>query len=174
MKETGILFTRPLVDAILEGRKTQTRRIINPAPDGRLFPRDGFWIEGALSPEHRIFRCPYGGPGDRLWVKTGYYKDAPNTRSGRRYIAGRFMPRHLSPLTLENLIVRAERLHDITEADAIAEGIERCTSNIDAVRGHLVKGSMEVDRYARLWDSINGPNAWAANPWVWVIEFKRL
>ena len=84
------------------------------------------------------------------------------------------MPRWASRITLEVVSVRVERLKDISDADALAEGVEKCTSDIEAVRDRLVNGSMHCDRYARLWESINGPGSWVLNPWVWVIEFKRI
>ena len=84
------------------------------------------------------------------------------------------MFRRDSRITLEIVSVRVERLQDISDADAIAEGIERCTEDIEAVRASLVNKSMHCDRYARLWDAINGPGSWDKNPYVWIIEFRRI
>jgi hypothetical protein len=157
------------------------------------------------------FRCPYGAPGDRLWVRetwalahlsvdcegvcddveefTGrliaanrdgywapiYAADAddinnhPSDRLVKRYRPSIHMPRWASRLTLEVVSVRVERLQDITEADAEAEGLAR---NEDFDRGPYANAREE---FAQLWNSINGKRApWVSNPWVWVITFKPL
>ena len=84
------------------------------------------------------------------------------------------MPRVLCRLELTIVRVRIERLHCITEADALLEGIEPATGNIDAIRKHLVKGSLVIDGFARGWDALNALRgyAWSSNPWVYVIDFK--
>lgn len=178
MSERPILFSGPMVRAILEGRKTVTRRVIR----GSL-PTDP-------APVH--FACPYGRKGDRLWVRETFYcddyryPDAPvedlrrlleyradhrcanweagcpcrdeNGRSNWR--PSIHMPRWACRLELEVVSVRAERLHEITDgAEVLAEGV--LTSSRDG--------------FANLWDEINGKRApWRDNPWVWRVEFRRV
>jgi hypothetical protein len=182
MKERPILFSAPMVRAILERRKTQTRRIMKPQPYGFLFQKPVKSLGGAE------IKCPYGQTGDRLWVRETWGTDAPNLDTCRRGVEsdGLFygpyyaadadwfdnhtvrmrpsihMPRWASRITLEITNVRVERLQDISREDAIAEG----TPPPDAAY------SMR-DSYMMLWESINGRGSWATNPWVWVIEFKR-
>lgn len=196
MKERPILFSAPMVRAILSGRKTQTRRAIKPAPmmvtDRRITPWEG--------PADALLKLlaesgrdsPYGQPGDRLWVRENgwerpertarmmrdgadtwapYYFDADGIteQEAEDFKAWGFkrrpsihMPRWASRILLEIVSVRVERLQDISEADAIAEG---CYTD---------PACPAYDAYGSLWEQINGPNSWAANPWVWVIEFKRV
>lgn len=314
MKERPILFSATMVRAILEGRKTQTRRAVKGVVDpdavevlgdsGEAFMHSNvcasfcdYACGGAL------LKCPYGVSGDRLWVReTWGYKSFGDARAGKpvyladcdgkrqarslRWRPSIHMPRHASRLTLEVVGVRVERLQDISEVDAIAEGIDPCAceSVFDAAVGRAkslprcyietedgtdcqlewcpkcaeresrkltrttgVKHTMHYDSgetdaprwcetcsallmedmsltdygidrelylendspedrpsyaargedaiiarglansvsqvqqgrlaqiaYATLWDSINGSGAWRANPWVWVIEFKRI
>ncbi len=247
MKERPILFSGPMVRAILEGRKTQTRRIIggrfhsqpvyiepNEATgstglwsyvewDGRGEP--GHYIEESFEPirERLLFTCPYGVPGDRLWVRETWNTwgtldhIAPNALpkdTGIAYAADMehpaqeacgkfrpsiFMPRWASRITLEVTGVRVERLQDISEADAVAEGVDvgqRATlpgderrlcvacggpknTHIGVVKACPQRSSVYSSLtwkggFHFLWESINGPGSWDANPWVWVIEFKRL
>ncbi|MEQ1751860.1 MAG: hypothetical protein ABL974_20730, partial [Prosthecobacter sp.] len=161
MKECPILFSGPMVRAILDGRKTQTRRIVKPQPSylveskcstyatslvdrhGDLYP--GLAAFGVYS-EEEAWPCPYGQPGDRLWVRETHRYDGldpniakqmrdPKTVQHRsdaddefvKWLPSIHMPRWASRITLEIVSVRVERLQDITEADAIAEGIERDT-----------------------------------------------
>jgi hypothetical protein len=165
MKERPILFSGEMVRAIQAGRKSQTRRIVN-----------GDVVEGATAKG-----CPYGTTGDRLWVRetfaTGYggifYRasEGDNCKSISGAIVpwkpSIFMPRKLSRLTLEIMAVRVERLQDISEFDAIAEGVLPC--------GH---DSFHTDQhscsYKTLWESINGHESWKSNPWVWVVTFKQV
>jgi hypothetical protein len=214
MKEHPILFSRPMVRAILEGRKTQTRRIVkHPA----IF-RNGafeFICNGqplALLPEDFVLHASrHGHPGDRLWVKETFAK----TEEGYLYrewsmydsmiLSGEqfgwdwtpsiFMPRTASRITLEITGVRVERLNDISEDNAAAEGVEsEIWDQSVSVRNYMVKDGWFNDwgiedtehviyvesekimrrSFSSLWESINGPDSWKANPWVWVIEFKRL
>lgn len=184
MKEHPILFSGDMAKAILDGRKTQTRRIVKPQPvevaepsgnsDGliRLKASDdclSTWSDA----------CPYGQAADHLWVKetflnnalSGYppvyfyradSKDKPEDRKWKPSI---FMPRIASRITLEITAVRVERLQDISSKDALAEGVDYDVSKPDG---------WPIDRYRKLWESINGKGSWDKNPWVWVLEFKRI
>ena len=182
MNQRPILFSAPMVRAILDGNKTQTRRICKPAqffslskvvevPDpqerGQVYNGSHFGDEdGEVQ-----FACPYGGRGDRLWVRESF--SPYEHREGCWYWADGniaahdctkpkpsiHMPRWASRITLEITGVRVERLQDISEADAISEGTPfPC--------GGWVGG------YQKLWESIHGPGSWDLNPWVWVVEFK--
>ncbi len=248
MKERPILFSAPMVRALLAGTKTQTRRIVKPQPHGSTggvivgqpavggsvahwYDKDG---RGVMSNEAMV-HCPYGAVGDRLWVREAWQEVHPlqvaagrYSREGRAGIPGPppvdyrviyradgeypaihhdhpdgthvaehpyralcigsecrlalshhaegrrpgywtpsiHMPRWASRLTLEITSVRVERLQDISEADAIAEGVRGNASGPYGCEGL-------IEDYADLWESINGPGSWDANPWVWVVEFKR-
>ncbi len=193
MKELPIRFSGPMVKAILDGSKTQTRRVVKQDRDGLLDCKptpawDAFW---------QCVACPYGKPGDRLWVRETfgiddedgavlYFADpdtAQNAEHARicedRYPRRRpsiHMPRWASRILLEITDVRVERVQDISEADAQAEGIEYserfegyCIGMAEHYHSHDPRLS-----YASLWESINGPDSWAANPWVWVVTFRRV
>ena len=207
MKERPILFSAPMVRAILAGSKTQTRRAL--APD--LFMSSGGAVvrmasAGPATTGIREAHCPYWRePGDRLWVRETWreWSDAawhyaadglvlPKQRDRElaEFLAQRapftwesytwrpsiHMPRWASRITLEVTGVRVERLQDISEADAIAEGI----TYSEALQGwHTEEGrhfhcAAPPKSYAGLWESINGPGSWDANPWCWVIEFRRV
>jgi len=219
MKERPILFTGPMVRAILDGSKTQTRRIVKPAPN--MAPALSA-IEnvngGFFDADSRAFECPYGQPGDRLWVReswgvvsndwdangnlTDWTPDRPATaitemRFGQGYYSGHaiyaadgsyewagdddgggeprsawhpsiHMPRAASRILLEIASVRVERLQDCSDDDARAEG---CSGYETSPFADPVPPSGE---YRELWESLNGTGSWDANPWVWVIEFKRV
>lgn len=187
MKERPILFSGPMVRAILDGRKTQTRRIVKPQPTKLAGPNfDGLWSD-AIDPVVRYFACPYGQPGDRLWVRETFaYTDSSindqpgwvyratdpdwSSMEGFRWKPPIFCTRSASRITLEITGVRVERLNDISEADAIAEGV---TITDSIVRDDSVHASRAwVESYRQLWEQINGAGSWEVNPWVWVIEFK--
>lgn len=197
MKERPILMNGAMVRATIDGRKTQTRREYK----NRKHPDFGCDIaasELAREPQHVIDRaCRYGQPGDRLWVRenfqpfiaddavwqgvnwktgAGYSISYPATDGIHEYIDADdnltdavkpsiHMPRWASRITLEITDVRVERLQDISDYDAMAEGC----SIVDMQHGDRL-----ASVFARLWESINGPGSWDANPWVWVIEFKRV
>lgn len=204
MKERPILFSGPMVRAILYGTKTQTRRVakfFDVDAAMQFAPRfeNGWWKAAAEGYE---CLCPYGQPGDRLWVKetfqTGEF--AMNEPSGPVYRAtdpdwsdcdewkwkpSIFMSRALSRITLEIVSVRVERVQEISEEDALAEGsyLDRCPclprkrdrTPLDAMfiqTGCIDHGT----EFKKLWDSINAKRGfgWAANPWVWVLEFQRM
>ena len=187
MKERPILFSGPMVRAILEGRKTQTRRVIKPQPTsdhGLVFEGIAPGKFGAVSDGE--ITCPYGTIGDRLWVKeTHHVRDAGYVDGTGRDIVYKaddedfpygwtpsiHMPRWASRINLEITGIRVERLQDISEEDAKAEGVGVHGGwNADETEyGVNARGP-----FSRLWDSINAKrHPWASNPWVWVIEFRR-
>ena len=202
MKERPILFKGPMVRALLDGTKTQTRRVvkmkrhqqIEEREDGTPWP----WMYDGDRDADSWMACPYGQPGDRLWVRETFaegihqladvnhwaYAADPfgnQQRLGDRWKPSIHMPRWASRITLEITGVRVERLQDISEADAIAEGIERQDDGIGWRRGPITadvpntatRTAFPKLAYQSLWESINGPGSWAANPWGWVIEFRR-
>jgi hypothetical protein len=201
MVEHPILFSAPMVQAILEGRKTQTRRIVKPAKSQSWATPDFFknvtshrLYDGFLALEH-----PEGGPGgcirvpwrasDRLWVretwarreysKKIYYRATPElgamfNREGDRWRPSIYMPRAASRITLEIMSVRVERLQDISEEDARAEGAPPNHPSIDAISREFGFKDFSRSWFAQLWESINGAGSWDANPFVWVVEFKKL
>lgn len=204
VKERPILFSGSMVRAILEGRKTQTRRIVNL---NRAYHdcgrheimewrnQNGFWF--GLYEWNTVARlqCPYGSVGERLWVReTWAPKSSWDVEAGCLYKASEpdqykdlpfkwkpsiHMPRWASRINLEITGVRVERLNDISEADATAEGIHNFGGDL-GLFGYDPKGTpcpmvggSATEAFALLWESINGPGSWALNPWVWVVEFKR-
>lgn len=196
MKERPILFSAPMVRAILEGQKTQTRRIYKNRkhPD---FGCDMAGCELVREQQHFIDRiCPYGQPGDRLWVREAWQGDkhdfdagimplyrATDERTEAGWRPSIHMPRWASRILLEVTAVRVERLQAISEADAIAEGIEsvrnegkywRDYSNPAGRDCESMTAVTPVESYRTLWESINGQGSWAANPWVWVVEFNKV
>ncbi|WP_336273783.1 hypothetical protein [Vreelandella indica] len=195
MKQRPILFNADMVRALLDGRKTQTRRLVKPAPgmvtNKSIEPWEGDPKALMALLERNNRGCPYGKPGDRLWVReahallprtayrasvgTGTIEQVEHPTDG--YTAAVFregfdrsgapkwrpsihMPRWASRITLEVVSVRVERLNDISAKDALEEGIALCQQPQEAFR--------------QLWESIHSPEGWSANPWVWVVEFKRL
>lgn len=220
MRERPILFSAPMVRAILEGRKTQTRRIVKPRhePDGvygcdpwigmqRLYKPDEapppgsvpWWNLGGINGAEQ--RCPHGQPGDRLWVREAwnwcyaaakdasgkgaedrelidYAADGHPSVFGFKWRPSIHMPRWASRILLEIVAVRVERLQDISEEDALAEGVyadAACNGMFTADGNtYTTKQDGAAGAYAELWESINGPSSWAANPWVWVVEFKKV
>ncbi len=194
MTDHPILFTGDMVQAILDG-KTQTRRIIKPQPEnGNSYFMYGDKKDLKLL-ENIGIKCPYGSPGDRLWVReTWLAYHVPDSHYGICYkesrdgqYEGRFsaalpqaekywtgedkwrpsihMPKWACRLWLEVISVRVERVQEISEADIKAEGV---------FQGNDGPKIRQI-RFMGLWDSINAKRGygWASNPWVWVIEFKR-
>jgi len=173
MKERPILFGAPMVRALIAGSKTQTRRIVKPH-HLKFFDQSAVDMVGAW--DKRPF--PYGKPGDRLWVREAWapkeidpeciiicYRATDDECNGP-WKPSIHMPRWASRITLEITGVRVERLQEISEADAIAEG---CQNSL-----HLPGGRFANENYAHLWWSIHGDESWEKNPWVWVIEFKKV
>lgn len=200
MKERPILFNGDMVRAILAGRKTQTRRIMNPQPIEN--EHGGFNLPNYFAGSEKTFRegalnfigCKLGKPGDRLWVKEthlNWWKLNPNDPSGKRifshvaaykadgyeleqgekWIPSIHMLRESSRINLEITNVRVERLQDIGEDDAIAEGANEWFET-GPFNGRESKTFCAG--YRRIWESIYDQRSWDKNPWVWVIEFKRV
>lgn len=196
MTERPILFSAPMVRALLDGRKQQTRRIVKTKHAGRIVgpagPCMAMEYTGIDNDGRDCFSaitCPYGQPGDRLWVREtwGYNPDHPgrigsicyradpgHQHDGISWKPSIHMRREASRITLEITAVRVERLQDISEADALAEGIAR---HADGSGFHTEDGrhysADPSESFASLWESINGPGSWDANPLAWVVEFKR-
>lgn len=192
MKERPILFNGEMIRAILAGTKTQTRRIAKP-PTGAVNP-EWFWEINPAHRENAGLLCPYGVPGDRLWVRETWKAlgdiepcackcPAPEVlyaaTDAKKWMEtglgnwkpSIFMPRWASRLTLEVTAVRVERVQEISEYGAACEGAEPIPDPLEPMdAGSYVQG------FNRLWDSINGPRGfgWDVNPWVWVVEFKRV
>ena len=199
MKERPILFSAPMVRALLDGSKTQTRRVVKPAPGdvpGTMRHPD-VAIFGALA--HAAYgdewRCPYGQPGERLWVREAWqhqeggaiydaaggvadaFESETVYRASRPHYPGPWkpsihMPRGASRIDLEIVDVRVERLQNISEADAIAEGIGLNPSAVGVRMSGDNPEPMAVAMYRALWEQINGAGSWDANPWVWAVSFK--
>lgn len=194
-RERPILFSAPMVLALLAGRKTQTRRLVKlprsmkggdleraradllwgvtpglhvPMPDGtsqRLYNPLG-WPEPVRLWVRETF--VYRHKHDRYYYRADHPKFDPYAHNGWK--PSIFMPRAASRITLEVTGVRVERLQDISEEDAKAEGVEPapfCKAGRPA-------GLEHVEAFEDLWNSINGKGAWSANPWVWVVSFRRL
>ena len=196
MKETGLMFKAPLVRAILSGQKTQTRRVVKPQPapgqgmvnaaycgDRHLWLRDGPCDESDPAYE---WRCPFGKPGDRIYVRETWRQQAdddgflidnafwyratdPDVMDSEDMEKSPWgpsihMPKSAARIWLEVTGVRVERLQSISEADAKAEGV-------DASKYHGLDRAY-ARAFSELWESTGGD--WAANPWVWVVDFKRI
>lgn len=207
-----ILFSTPMVQAILEDRKTGTRRVVKPQPpeedkldvgefnpsltnkDGDEYPGPDTF--GAISDGEFCIKCPYGKPGDVLWVRESfayvllgvkYKSDGDWTREEKEFgmtlpwKPSTHMPKTACRIFLEVLSIKVERLQDISEEDAIAEGIEPLKIySFPIYRNYTpesgCKDGYQTPRFSfqSLWRSINGPESWNANPWVWVIQFKKI
>ena len=213
MKVRGILFSGSMVRAILDGRKTQTRRVVKPQPElnGTIHHDTPAWwwptkrseagyVHTDWTSLERIMLsdCPYGVPGDRLWVREtiefrshndNFYYCADGKGVGTKIytrilerglprsnkLSSIHMPRWASRITLEIVGVKVEKLQSISEEDAKAEGVtpKGCT-HPDCYPGSCASSRYKPE-FAILWDSINGKtHPWASNPWVWVIESRRL
>ena len=216
MTTRPILFSGPMIQALLAGTKTQTRRMLKKRqPEfvdfrGQFGLRNGAGI-WALDHEYTLEQCPYGTSGGRLYVHETAWERPERTQQMMRegadtwppfiydadYPAGIpweerdnlktwgwkrrpsiHLPRKGSRILLEITAVRVERLHEISEADARAEGVIEGAGDFAgcfSVPGtQAMSGTTAKECYARLWDEINGAGSWAANPFCWVIEFRRL
>ncbi len=222
MKERPILFNADMVGAVLDGRKTQTRRIIqSPAKNMQASghkvieyrePGDKWYGEHVFSMRNQSgtwcdytkeqfpAKCPFGAVGDRLWVRETFrvhsratdvatlvYKASeqqswtqqthrvPIEKCNKPAVVDTWtpsihMPRWASRITLEITGVRVERLNSMTEKDALAEG---CLGGHDSIPGYQYSATPH-EHFHHVWQSIYGADSWQANPWVWVIEFKRV
>ncbi|OAS93711.1 hypothetical protein [Escherichia coli] len=186
VKERGMIFNDEMVRAILGGNKTQTRRIVEEKFYGR-----------AVAAELLAKHCPYGQPGDRIWVRETYrvhgkatdvatlvYRasvrnswteqthrvpvEVCNKPVSEKWTPSIHMPRWASRILLEITDVRVERLRDMSEADAKAEGASPSMYKITPPEAVYRVG------FGDIWRSIYGQDNWLSNPWVWVIEFKRI
>jgi len=202
MKEIPILFSTPMVQAILEGRKTMTRRIINPQPDDSGLWNDDLYpcsLDSDLkgwngtvdeTGESKEFNCRYGKPGDVLWVREtfGIYLGAFLFRAGYNGIfkgikwkPSIHMPKDYARIWLQVEEIRVERLEQISSNDARAEGIKFSMSPIgfcgwDYQTGGYNVMTTPVTSFMTLWRSVHGIERYekTGNPWVWVIKFKVL
>lgn len=192
MSEKPILFSAQMVRAILEGRKTQTRRVVKQKQNPHDFlggindSRNDPYNYGFENPEfqgHFITlpeqHCPYGRIGDHLWIREnfwqdketgeilGYCADDEEKYSNNKTVKKTpsiYMPRWDSRITLGITDIRVERLQDINEKDAQAEGMHGRIDNLES----------PLEQFKDLWSSIKGERSWDENPFVWVIEFKVL
>lgn len=210
MADRPILFSAPMVRALLAGTKTQTRRMLKPQPyplSGDHLPEGArYWnASGAIGgrivvSDAELARLHRYVVGDRLWAReswrpddyspddtarTIYMADAPadilaDTKGVIRWKPSIHMHRARSRITLLVTEVRVQRLQDISDADAIAEGVDRfdselvsCRSEFDGEGRVLANEEVRtfVPAYRRLWDRINGTGAWDANPWVAATSF---
>ena len=207
MNSRPSLFSVPMVRAILEGRKTQTRRVIKEADNGvTTTMEDGtpYYCDEAGNWNERS--SPYGEKGDQLWVREAWCYPATSRKNPRldyplrdieyradvgimRYpLGGNYavqdrdfkwkpsihMRRSDSRITLEITDIRFERLNSISESDAVAEGIvyDPYWKSSKYEGGTICENA--VTAFSELWESINGVGSWNANPWVWVVEFKKV
>ena len=184
MKERPILFSTEMVSAILANRKTQTRRIVKGIALDWLAP-DMFTPKFVASEDNKV--CPYGYENDILWVRETW---ALYNLGGQKYIykadnveyanpkwkPSIHMPKEACRIRLKIKSVRVERLSDISEQDAIAEGIELIGSRWKQYLKTRLDKTVESPKYSyiTLWESINGAMSWEKNPWVWVIEFEGI
>ena len=217
MTKRPILFNGAMVRALLAGSKTQTRRVIKDQSIGERFSHmteDGRahleWLGTPCCgtgvwdvPEYSAqVACPYGQPGDRLWVRESFMPIPleaapgpsqtpwsiayaaggqtellapssynPTLYNYERWTPSMHMPRWASRINLEITSVRVERLQDISEADAQAEG---WTRRPEVSTDPQVHKEAARDWFMDLWESINGPGSWGVNPWVWVVEFRSV
>jgi hypothetical protein len=188
MNQRGIIFSKPMVLALLAGIKTQTRRKLKfqPANETEL---------------PNLLACPYGQPGDRLWVREAWrtLKEYDAMQPGAlphgtplRYEAdqhynqfefepgklrqGIFMPRWASRIELEITLVRLQLLQDTSQSDAVAEGARTVLDNTPE-EDYLADEEDEdvlgpIDLYRAVWESLHGARSWEKNPWIWVVEFR--
>ena len=200
-----------MVRAILDGRKTQTRRIVKGKGTWDVVTEQrGVLWPGAENDigDWQDFECPYGEIGDRLWVREAWRVGSPYEKTRltefnypkdelqdyihyraedfhERELIGQYrpsihMPRWASRINLEITGVRVERLNEISHHDAMQEGLIEWTDPPRVSTLHYGLGKADCwettapKAFKRLWSEINGDDSWDANPWVWVVEFKRV
>jgi len=165
-KERPIIFKGEMVRAILDGRKTQTRRLVKgPCPYG--VAGDRFWVRESLTavqPGNHRQPPMLAYAADNVWVE-------PGTTAWKKAVSSIHMPRWASRITLEITNIRYEHLRDISEADAKAEGV---CGQLEAVKAGFSWYDKPRKAFRSLWESINGKESWFSDPLVWVIEFKRV
>ncbi|KMV67155.1 hypothetical protein AI29_15040 [bacteria symbiont BFo2 of Frankliniella occidentalis] len=212
VKERGIIFNGEMVRAILDGRKTQTRRVLKAQPSSGV--RSSSFVNSGFEDGHgNEIKCPFGQVGDRLWVRETFrvhsratdvatlaYK-ASEQQSWTQQVArvpielctkqvspeawtpSIHMPRWASRITLEITDIRVERLNDISEKDAAAEGVGSATwfaakgvpeDEWTSLGEFGAQKPSHINCFASLWESIYGQDSWQSNPFVWVVEFKRV
>ncbi|WP_144817345.1 hypothetical protein [Enterobacter sp. DE0047] len=220
MTERGMIFNAEMVRAILDGSKTQTRRIIKNQREGdswsvkpALEPRHAghthdWWLPTGSLPYSALPACPFGAVGDRIWVREAFrvmgcatdvarlmykaserisFTEATRTvpvesctkQPSQKWTPSIHMPRWASRITLEITNVGVQRLQSISQNDAAREGVVRlpasgryCINQGDQYFGGASHDAREV--FSWLWSSIYGEESWESNPWVWVIEFRRI
>lgn len=197
--ERPILFSTPMVQAILGGRKTQTRRMVKKIPSDEIVSVEKqtnvFWEFNNNTEPLKMWtiKCPYGEIGDILWVREAWRPTTNSMPIGWPYDyratakedgvpeegpwkPSIFMPKEACRISLEIISIRVERLQDISEMDSRAEGVESVNSPEGYYKNYYKgKGySTARDSYISLWNKINGNGSWDKNLWVWVIEFKKL
>lgn len=195
MKERPILFSGGMVRAILDGSKTQTRRVVKHSGDMEFDPQDPRYgpylhpyVAGDAMGEDAKVPCPYGTPGDRLWVRetwavqheydaaapseigasARWHYAATEDLGGLRKRPSIFLPRRGSRILLEITDVRVQRLQEISEEDARLEGA------IGALNDSIGDNWCAREAFAALWESIHGSGSWDTNPWAWAITFRRI
>lgn len=197
-----ILFSTAMVQAILDGRKTQTRRVVkNPENYYMDEMLDGLWPYKSIG---NPAKCPYGQPGDILWVretwcyvmlfhahdllegsrdsnlyvyKTSFHEDwmeYAKEKYGYKWKPSIHMPFAAARIFLRVKNVRVERLQDISERDAVAEGIMNVYIHYYVGDKFVIPKDNPINSFRSLWQSINGSESWEANPWVWVVEFEPI
>ena len=202
MKDGPILFSAPMIRAILDGRKTQTRRVLDAwCDEPPAFVEDG--VITAFDENYQPYRWPRTkAVGDRLWVREawaplsalthkdpgaqaladrGFYRADDSTVDGEisRWRPSIHMPRWASRITLIVTDVRVQRLQDISEEDAIAEGVVKVRDACHVIRGfdYDLSGlchTSAITPFQKLWMHINGDDAWEANPWVAAYTFTPI
>lgn len=190
-KERPILFSGQMVRAILEGRKTQTRRVLKKQPpaqswlDEVSYPSFGASFWDPQAGEFIDFKNPYGKPGDRLWVRETFmawptptaisYRATSDQEAAKlfKWKPSIFMPRWASRITLEIVSVRVERVQEISGDDCRKEGIR--FEELDPF-SQIARNNQRISKFRELWDSINAKRGfgWDKNPWAWVVEFRRI
>lgn len=202
-KEKPILFSTPMVQAILNGTKTETRRVMKPQPsvyNGNTVNVDSWGnYTSDIEDDYKTYKCPYGQPGDVLYVREQftYLKDAkepeqittiykadahkvihPDDIQLLKWKPSIHMPKAAARIWLQVEEIKVEQLQDITEESAIAEGIQVVKNGLIGESygdpdGGILYGN-PCNAFMSLWSRINGYDSWDANPWVWVVKFKVL
>lgn len=207
MKQRPILFNTEMVQAILAGRKTQTRREVKisdhqPTSELVFLPSAYPHFQFKAGNMHWQVECPFGKKGDVLWVRETWFStrfdcnellacgvtshirykadgnyDPKKDCVGRSWKPSIHMPKDAARIWLRIKDVRVERLQDISERDAMREGIESVDGGAhwkNYVQDDISSFVCPSHSFESLWHSINGADSWKANPWVWVLEFERI